>query len=395
MNTNNLTKNASKQVIFERIQAVADFLPTPFYCLDLDFRCRVINEITLEVIGFIDDIESAFNKSIYDVYPEEIADKLADNQRKVTLTGQRLVTNETIVDITTGKTKYFAITISPLYDDENTIIGTYNVSFDITAEHEAKELTVSNLQKEKQLLLKSIQAQENNKIQLSLRKNFIIEAVSGIAHELNQPLAAISNYVSGIKTRLQSLYGDDLPQDIQAALQNCKLQAKRTGDIIHSFKDLLSKGDITKKPCNINELITSHCVLLTDLLNKDNIVLDYQPDEMLPVISCDKTQITQIIHNFIMNAKDAILSSNAINKTILITTIKHSDSAILISIEDFACGIDPDIIDKIFLPFFTTKDSATGIGLSLSYTIAQKHSGHLSVESIQGRGAKFNLILPF
>lgn len=295
--------------------------------------------------------------------------------------------------IVNGEKRTYLTVKSPLYNN-NILTGLIGFSIDITAEKKAKELAIDNLKKEKQLLLQSLQVEKNNKIQLSLRKNFILETINGLSHEINQPLTAVTNYASGIKRRLQSYYGDDLPADIQEALHQCKLQAKRAGDLIHSFKNLISKGDISKEPCDINKLIISDCTLLTDLLNEEHIVLEYQLDETLPIVNCDPMQITQIIYNLIMNAKEAILESKAINKTIVITTTRHSDNTVLLSIQDFATGIASSILDKIFLPFFTSKENGTGIGLSLAYTIAQRHGGHLSVESILGKGAKFNLILP-
>ena len=235
--------------------------------------------------------------------------------------------------------------------------------------------------------------QEKDTLAFFLRKDSIKEAILAIAHEINQPLGAITNYINGSKKRLEKRYGDDLSHDIIGALNKASEQAERTGNIIHSLKNFLCDEEIKYQPYNINTIVDNVIILLDDITRKNHIEIKCSLSTGLPTIKCDKIQIELVLVNLINNACEAIVESNNLKKQIIIET-KRADDHIMIHIEDSGNGIDPKIVDKLFFPFVTTKATGVGLGLSLAYTIIQRHGGRLYTDSTQKKGGLFTITLP-
>ena len=227
------------------------------------------------------------------------------------------------------------------------------------------------------------------------RKDSITEAVSGIAHEINQPLAAISAYLHGCLNHIKKLPKDYIPNDVLLPIIKAEEQAQRAGNIIHSLKNLLSNNDnmINGKLINLNKIILKAQKLEKSTIESMGIKIVLTLDDKVPSIKCDEIQIIQLIHNLIQNAVDAICINDNHNKKIIITSKKHSES-IIISIEDSGCGIEKTNLQNVFLPFFTTKKNGSGIGLSLCYQIMQRHKGTITVKSGIGKASTFYLQFP-
>jgi len=266
----------------------------------------------------------------------------------------------------------------PEYDEAGNLIGYIGVLTDIT----------------QQRIIENLINQDKNRLAHVSRTDSIKEAISGIAHQLNQPLTAVSNFVSGCERRLKSLYGDELPVEIISALHEANAQAQRAGDIIHSLKNLLCKGEINKQWCNINTIITNMIGLVNESIKQADIEINLKLDENLPEINCDKTQIEQVILNLINNAVDAISDKRIKTRIMTIKTAFSSTDEIQISIADSGIGIQKDMLDKIFVPFVSSKPQGMGIGLSLCYNIIQRHNGQIFAESSLGAGSIFKIIFP-
>ena len=368
------------------LKQFSELVPIPFYWLDLNQFYLGINSFVIEVTGTESFEKNFLGKTPFDVYPHAMAQNIVEHHQYVITHESPLVEEESIKDVTTGEIKHFTATVQPLYDTNAKLIGTIGTSVDITDKVKAEKLYIKNTLQKKELMLNKILEQEKARLAFFSRKDSITEAVVGIAHEINQPLSAIVNYIAGCQRYLKQPLNENILKKMNHALENISLQAQRAGEIVHAFKDLVTQINPNKEDNDINEIVSKCRELASDLTIEAGIKIKCDLNENLKKVQCDRTQITQVILNLINNAKDAIVSSNAKNKTIAIKTDNHSAGKIIIAVQDFATGIPDEKINDIFLPFFTTKDNGMGIGLSLCYHIAQKHQGTIFVESAIGKG---------
>jgi PAS domain S-box-containing protein len=266
----------------------------------------------------------------------------------------------------------------PEHDDAGQLVGHVGIVSDITRLHQAEEQ------------LKQTQTEMAH----FARVNAMGEVASGIAHELNQPLTAISNFMSGCKRRLLSLTEPKIPQDILDAIENAATQAQRAGNIIHNLKDFLRKGELKKQAFNLNNAIQDVIIFSKKSVSENHITIKLKLEKKLPEINADKIHIEQVILNIVNNAIDAINESKRTTKEIIIRTKLYKNNFVRISIGDTGMGITKDLIRNIFNPFVTTKPEGMGIGLSLCHNIIDKHQGTISVVSRRGKGAIFHITLP-
>jgi len=213
------------------------------------------------------------------------------------------------------------------------------------------------------------------------------ELVSGVAHEVNNPLAAISMY--------SELLMDEIEDGVaKEHLQIVNAQAERAVAIVENLLSFARKHEPKRSYISMNDSITSTVELRAYDLNLDNIqvVLDLDPD--LPRTMTDFRQLQQVFLNLITNAEQALKQAHG-RGTITIRTQK-SDGVIKISVTDDGPGIPADVLSRIFEPFYTTKDvgKGTGLGLSICHGIIQEHGGQIRVESTEGSGATFTVEMP-
>lgn len=266
----------------------------------------------------------------------------------------------------------------PEFDDSGKMVGHVGIVSDITRLHEAEE----------QL--------KQNQIEIAhfARLHSMGEVASGIAHELNQPLTAISNFMNGAKRRLLSLEKPKIPKDIIIAIDNATTQVQRAGNIIHNLKDFLRKGELSKKKFDLNHAIQDVIIFSKKSVSENKITLKLKLEKNLPPINADKIHIEQVILNIVNNAIDAVNAGKRQTKEIIIRTKLYKKNWVRISIGDSGMGIAKDLIREIFNPFVTTKPEGMGIGLSLCYNIIEKHQGTISVTSQPRKGAIFHITLP-
>ncbi len=207
----------------------------------------------------------------------------------------------------------------------------------------------------------------------------------GMAHELNNPIAAIRSYIQDVL--------EDLPQDspLEDRLKKAEHATQRCKRII---SDLLtfSRQETLKKSCNINKVIQQTVSLAKKELALPELVFETEFDEQISEIMLDPLQIQQVLMNLINNAKDAMDGKG----TIKVKSIKNEDN-IAVEVSDQGHGISLENQAKLFDPFFTTKapGKGMGLGLALSYNIIKRYSGDIKVESQPGQGSRFTISLPF
>ena len=219
------------------------------------------------------------------------------------------------------------------------------------------------------------------------------EMGSGIAHEVNQPLAAIANYTQAC-LRFIGVENPDLDK-LGDILFKIHQQALKAGQIIHRMKDFVSARKIHRIQTEINALVEDAVSLCANDFKQNNISLELDLATNLPEVTIDDVQIEQVLLNLIRNSIDALkdMPQNP-QRQILIQTRLKNPFQIEMSVNDTGSGIGEAIKEKILAPFFTTKPTGTGMGLSISRSIIEAHEGALSFNSTPEEGTTFYFTLP-
>jgi two-component system, LuxR family, sensor kinase FixL len=218
------------------------------------------------------------------------------------------------------------------------------------------------------------------------------EMASGIAHEINQPLAAITNYAQA-SVRLLNSPALDMA-DIREALQEISAQAQRAGDIIRRMRSLARHNDTERVQVSANALIQE----ISDLLQADarahdaQLTLKLQPD--LPCFSGDRVQIQHVLLNLMRNALEAIDENPLGQREVVLGTTRTANGDVELFVQDNGPGLTQAAVDRLSEPFFTTKPNGTGLGLAISNTIMRAHAGEFGYRPNLPRGACFYLHLP-
>lgn len=217
------------------------------------------------------------------------------------------------------------------------------------------------------------------------------QLVSGLAHEVNQPLAAIMNYLQVGR----QIVGDHPEGDVKAIggiLEKAEAQTARAGEIIKRLRTFIDRRDVERRRENLSTLIEE--ALALGIVGQGGrgtrVRMDLPPD--LPDVNVDRVQIQQVIVNLLRNAVDAM--SQSARRELTIAAAKQDEALALVSVSDTGPGIDPSIADKLFNAFVTTKDDGMGVGLSICKAIVENHGGKIWVTSNVAGGATFQFTLP-
>jgi len=217
------------------------------------------------------------------------------------------------------------------------------------------------------------------------------ELTASLAHELNQPLTAIATNAAAGK-RLLARGLPDL-KEFEELLADVAMDARRAGDIIHGIHHFVRKGEGTRGPVSLNEIVQEVLRLLhSDLLGRETAV-ETQLAANLPPVDADAVQLQQVLLNLLMNSLEAMQSIPAAKRRILISTKCEGNSSALVSVRDYGGGLPKDDLDKVFTQFYSTKPNGMGMGLTIVRSIVEAHGGKLSAENT-GEGARFFFTLP-
>jgi len=270
-----------------------------------------------------------------------------------------------------GKEKYFEIHSSLIKDKEGEVAFLIEVWRDITERKEFEE-----------------------KLSHSERLVSLGILASGMAHEINNPLASITACIEGLQRRVREnpdIFKGSLG-DFPEYLGLVHKETNRCKSTVEKLLSLSQKRRLKISPVDINKLVLETIALLSYEISKKNIEVIKELSDDIPLIHADEQQISQVFLNLELNAIQAIDEKG----TIKIVT-KRDDPYVKILFEDTGCGIDKENLNKIFEPFYTNKppNKGTGLGLAICNGIIKQHNGEISVESVKGKGTRFTVSLPF
>ncbi len=218
------------------------------------------------------------------------------------------------------------------------------------------------------------------------------EMATGLAHELNQPLAAIKNYTQGSVRRLMDAKPEIAP--VVQAMEVVADQAQRASEIVRRIREMVRKRDPQATDCDLVQLCRNAVGLLESELRRSRVAVQYQLSAESVKARVDGVQVEQVIVNILKNACEAINEQPREQRRILIKVDHDTDHGIKLIIEDSGPGIPEPIRSRVFEAFFSTKDQGMGMGLSISRSIVEAHGGRLVVQSALDGGASFTVSLP-
>jgi PAS domain S-box-containing protein len=219
------------------------------------------------------------------------------------------------------------------------------------------------------------------------------QMVSGLAHELNQPLAAIANYSQACRYRIRKSTVKDRKALLES-IEQISLQADRAGQIIRRLRDFVRRADSSRSRENINDLVDNVLRLLEIEARPYSIRMEKALAADLPQVVVDRIQIEQVITNLVKNALDATRDSSAEPRLVTLRTEINAEGMLQVSVIDNGKGIEVERLNHIFEPFYTTKQSGMGLGLSISRSIVEAHGGRLEAAKNAKRGMTFQFTLP-
>lgn len=218
------------------------------------------------------------------------------------------------------------------------------------------------------------------------------EMASSLAHELNQPLAALVNHAFILEKKAEQAATDATAVETHA--RHIREQATRAGDIVSSVRSLIKKQPTQRTDVKLNDLVNESLILMRSDLRHYGIEVSQELYSDLPTVSVDAVQIQQVLVNLIRNAVDAMRSAPRDHRSLVVSTRVTEHGEAEVSVADSGGGLAAGETESVFAPFHTTKDHGMGMGLTISRSIAESHAGRLGAENGE-QGATFSLVLPF
>jgi two-component system sensor kinase FixL len=215
------------------------------------------------------------------------------------------------------------------------------------------------------------------------------QMASTMAHELNQPLTAVTNYLEAGRHLISS--GVAPGERIAELMEKAVAQAQRAGEVIRQLRQFVSKGGTERHTQNLNQLVEEALALGLVGARQLGVRVALALDHDLPSVVVDPVQIQQVILNLVRNAVEAM---EAVDRRELMVATRVSGDEIEVTVADTGTGIAPELADRLFQPFVTTKKSGMGLGLSICREIIEAHHGHLTAAARRGGGTVFRLTLP-
>ncbi len=362
-------RNSNRELVKKRreIQAVLDGITDLMLVLTEDLRIQQVNHVFTEWFPGIDPI----GRTCYQIF-RGTNSSCEDCPARRALDLDQIVKDVCIYKVN-NKFRQFDIIASPLKTEPT---GERNVLIfkrDVTLE---KEYQAQFYQAEKMATVGALAA--------------------GVAHEINNPLAAISGFAEGLHRRIARIQGKvepELVEDFTEYTETIIKECLRCRDIVQTLLTFSRPVASSLCPVDMNKCVSDTLFLLKHRFKEQHdVTIKTNLQTQLPMIMGDESQLKQVIINLLTNALDAIGEGGDIR----VTTCTGENNGVDLIVNDSGCGIPVELQGKLFEPFFTTKPVGKGIGVGLStcYSIVKNHQGEISVASDEGQGATFTVSLP-
>jgi two-component system sensor kinase FixL len=294
--------------------------------------------------------------------------------------GERVSHYETVRRHKNGTLLDVSLSVSPIYDAGGHLVGASKVARDITV---AKRTETAL--RESQIQLQELQSELLHAARLSVMG----QMASTMAHELNQPLTAVVNYLEAARHLIRS--GKVATERLDDLMGRAVAQAERAGGVIRHLRQFVAKGETERRAEDLNQLIEEALALALVGTRQSIVRVALELDRSLPLVLADGVQIQQVVLNLVRNAIEAMAESDP--RVLTVSTHTVADT-VEIRIADTGPGISPELGDRLFQPFATTKKTGMGLGLSICREIVEAHEGRLVNAPRTEGGTEFRVTLP-
>jgi two-component system sensor histidine kinase DctS len=364
-------------------KAMEDSLVTGLRARDSEGRITYVNPAFCEMVGF--EAKELIGQSLPAPYwPPEMVDEYGQRQ------ALRLAGNappregaESVFMRKNGERFPVMIFEAPLINALGEQTGWMGAVLDVSEQRRVEEVSRAS----------------QERLQATARLATVGEMASLLSHELNQPLAAISSYATGSMNLLQdaALKDPQLAETLSSAIQRIGQQAERAGKVIKSVHDFVRRRDQAREAVKPRALLDDVMPLVILQARKLGVRVVVHCPFDLPAVLCDRTMVEQVLLNLARNGMQA-MAGDAPHKVLTLSVRPAASSAnsrwLEFSVADLGHGIPEAVAEKLFTPFFTTKQEGMGLGLSLCRTVVEQHGGFLSHHANSPRGTVFSFTLP-
>jgi two-component system sensor histidine kinase DctS len=364
-------------------KAMENSLVTGLRARDNQGRITYVNPAFCEMVGF--DANELIGRGIPAPYwPPEMVDEYG--QRQALRLAGNAPAREGVESVFMRKNgERFAVLIfeAPLINALGEQTGWMGAVLDVSEQRRVEEVSRAS----------------QERLQATARLATVGEMASLLSHELNQPLAAISSYATGSLNLLQeaAVHDPQLAETLGSAIQRIGQQAERAGKVIKSVHDFVRRRDQAREAVTPRALLDDVMPLVSLQARKLGVrVVVHCPVDLPPVL-CDRTMVEQVLLNLARNAMQAMVEDTP--SKVLTLSVRHAASHassrwLEFTVSDVGHGIPEAVAEKLFTPFFTTKQEGMGLGLSLCRTVVEQHGGLLSHRANHPRGTVFSFTLP-
>lgn len=340
---------------------------------DIDGRIVFLNKVAEELTGWTnEDAQGKPSPQVFNIINEKTGVTCASPVQRVLELGRIIgLANHTAIVAKDGSLRSIADSGAPIRDKKSNIIGVIIVFRDVT--------------KEKRLEDELLKARKLESVGV---------LAGGIAHDFNNILSAI---LGNIELAAKQLPAEE--HKIANLLGNAQKATIRASKLTYQLLTFSKGGDPIKETTSLPKLVEDSANFV---LHGSHVTCDFSFADNLWMVEADTGQFSQVIQNIVINARHAmpeggrikVTCSNVVDPTSEAFLSMHEGSFVCITIQDFGVGIPLEIVDKIFDPYFTTKQQGSGLGLAICHSIVSKHDGHILVDSNPGKGTLFTIYLP-
>lgn len=355
-------------------KAMEDSLTTGLRARDLDGRITYVNPAFCRMVGWSEE-ELVGRDPPMPYWPPEDLDQVERLLASV-LAGEAPHEGFELRLMRRDGERFDALIFeAPLIDAQGLHTGWMGSVLDVSARKRAEE----------QL------RQQQERLQFTARLVTMGELASTLAHELNQPLSAIASYSTGCLNKLES--GAYEPAELAQVLRKLGVQAQHAGEIIRRVHDFVRRAEPKRAPCDLNAVIDDALGLVDAQARRRGVRVQADLAADLPEICADRVMIEQVVVNLLRNAVDAMRDTPP-EARLLDVSSANSDAGVTVSVADRGAGISAEVAERLYTPFFSTKEEGMGMGLNICRSIIELHQGRLWFEPNPAGGTLFRFTLP-